>query len=292
LIVRPGPPGAALLVALQVAVSLVAGCSSAANAREARAARAVAERSGGIIADHRAVAEFDQIPAEYVDRAKDGFSILYGRTSHGGQIEIGMHMLIANIGGVYRFPHGFMKTRYGALGPRGEMAWRDTTRRALAGAGSGYNVVMWSWCGGVSSNDAAGIEAYLRAMEELERDYPNVVFVYMTGHTDRWHVQETRTNNRLIRDYCKKHGKVLYDFEDIESWDPGGAFHEDAGDDCGWCRDWCAKNPCPRCTDCPHSHCLNCYNKAKAFWWMMARLAGWSGAATPAEPQARGSTEH
>ena len=266
----------ACLLALGIAFA-PAGCSAGARGKSAREARVAAMRSGGIVADHRAVTEFDQIPSEYVERAKQSFAILYGRTSHGSQIEIGMHMLIAQIGGVYRFPHGFMKTRNGDLGSRGNLAWRDATERALSGVGSGYNLVMWSWCGGVSSNDAAGIAAYLRAMEELEREHPEVVFVYMTGHANRWQARETRANNQLIRDYCRKNGKVLFDFEDIESWDLSGTFHEDAGDDCAWCQDWCTAHRCPPCTGCPHSHCLNCYNKAKAFWWMMARLAGWQG---------------
>jgi len=247
----------------------------------------VAARSGGIIADHSAVAEFDRIPPEYIEKAKKNFNLLYGRTSHGSQIEIGMHMLIANNGGPYKFPHGFMKTRHGDLGTQGDLTWRDVTRGALSGVGSGYNMIMWSWCGGVAKNDGPGIRAYLEAMEELERDNPGVVFVYMTGHTDKWRLQPTLANNQLIRDYAKKRGKVLFDFADIESWDLDGKFHEDAGDACDWCQDWCAKNQCPRCTECPHSHCLNCYNKARAFWWMMARLAGWPGAGSAGQPQAQ-----
>jgi hypothetical protein len=28
--------------------------------------------------------------------------------------------------------------------------------------------------------------------------------------------------------------------------------------------------------ECAHSHCFNCYLKGKAFWWLLARMAGWS----------------
>ena len=34
-----------------------------------------------------------------------------------------------------------------------------------------------------------------------------------------------------------------------------------------------------------HSHCLNCYQKGKAFWWMMARIAGWDGNITSSVEQ-------
>lgn len=46
------------------------------------------------------------------------------------------------------------------------------------------DVVVWSWCGGVSGNTVAGIDAYLGAMAALEADYPDLTFVYMTGHLD------------------------------------------------------------------------------------------------------------
>lgn len=31
--------------------------------------------------------------------------------------------------------------------------------------------------------------------------------------------------------------------------------------------------------DCAHSRPLNCNLKGRAFWWMVARLAGWDGEA-------------
>ena len=43
----------------------------------------------------------------------------------------------------------------------------------------------------------------------------------------------------------------------------------------GEINDWCASHSCPTCGDCPHSHCFNCYQKGKAFWWMMAKIYGW-----------------
>jgi hypothetical protein len=135
-------------------------------------------------------------------------------------------------------------------------------------------MVVWSWCGGLSDNTPEGVQAYLDAMDELERDYPGVVFVYMTGHLDGSGASGTlRANNELIRSSCRTHGKVLFDFADIESWDPDGVFHPDDDDSCHWCSAWCATHVCPSCGDCAHSHCLNCERKGRAFWWLLTTLA-------------------
>jgi hypothetical protein len=109
-------------------------------------------------------------------------------------------------------------------------------------------------------------------------------FILMTGHTDGSNTPETKNslkyNNQLVRQYALNNGKVLYDFEDIESWDPAGNYHPNTSDDCAWCTTWCQQHQTDCLdlpADCEHSHGFNCILKAKAFWWMMARLAGWDG---------------
>ena len=48
--------------------------------------------SSQIIVDHRAVSEFEQIPDEWIDRAKE-MAIHYGHTSHGSQILAGLYWI-------------------------------------------------------------------------------------------------------------------------------------------------------------------------------------------------------
>lgn len=234
----------------------------------------------GVIADHNAALRFGAVPVHVVQQIRSHFTIFYGHTSHGSQILTGMDMLQTQ-DTLYNFnnPDGSLSvTEVGDdLGSRGDTTWVPITRQYLNQPGNDINLVLWSWCGGVSDNDAAGITTYLTAMSNLELQYPGVTFVYMTGHLDGGGIDgNLYIRNNEIRDYCRQHGKVLFDFADIESYAPDGTYYPDESDACAWCSDWCAVNPCPDCGGCAHSHCFNCYQKGKSFWWLMAKLVGWS----------------
>ena len=126
-------------------------------------------------------------------------------------------------------------------------------------------------------------------MSQLEADYPDVTFIYMTGHLDgSGEAGNLHQRNNQIRRHVISHDGVLFDFADIESFDPEGSYFLNRGADDGcyyeegnWAVEWCTANPgaCASC-DCAHSHCLNCQRKGKAFWWMMAKLAGWGTTST------------
>jgi len=169
-----------------------------------------------------------------------------------------------------------------------------------------FNVSGWCWCGQVSESDWSYIQEYLDVLTMYEQEFPNVTFFYMTGHSvapgPPTHQQKAYErllrNNNGIRDYCRDNNKILFDFADIESWDLDGNFHPEEDGSGVWCDEWCRNHPedCQNipvrseagggssCTTCAHSHGLNCVIKAKAFWYMMARIAGWDGQVnTPVE---------
>ena len=248
-----------------------------------------------IIIDHTCTA-LDQVPDEWINLAKSELRFWYGHTSHGSQITSGMNNLESHYGEPYTYNSSgaggalsYQETG-GDLGHNGDTAWAQSTRNKLNQAGCDRNVVMWSWCGGCSDNTEEGINIYLNKMTELENDYPDVKFIYMTGHLDIWSWENLKARNQQIRDYCIANDKILFDFADIESYNPDGDYFEYASDNCNyysgpggsylgnWANEWCAANPgsdlCWDCS-CAHSRPLNCNLKGRAFWWMVAEMVGW-----------------
>ncbi len=254
-----------------------------------------------IIADHLAARQFKYIPDQWIEAAKE-LTIHYAHTSHGSQIISGLNLL-ENMDSEYSFAYR-QSASTASLPPEesppalrmydgnppetyimpddywdGESALNRT--RAVVNTRL-FNFSMWSWCGQQSSNSVDTVNRYLNALNTLETEYPGIRFIYMTGHTDGTQENEDSTlrrNNQMVRDYVKNHDKILFDFADIESWDPDGNYYANTTDACPWCYDWCDEHPddCNFSCSCAHSHKFNCLLKAKAFWWMMARLAGWDG---------------
>ncbi len=278
-----------------------------------------AQASAQVLIDHTST-DLSLIPDSSIDRAVADLHIAYNHTSHGSQIISGMNALEAypDFGDKYAWSENDIEGQldlddYGIpcnvpdlsqgdyIDDNGVTPWVTCTREFLnLPANAHINVIMWSWC----SIDWHNAQRYVDNMEILVAEYPDVAFVFMTGHAqgqgedmtpDRVHY-----NNQLIRQHCADNRRILFDFADIEAYDPDGNYYWDLAlqdnlDYTGggnWAREWITANPAselaklttgdgvanyPGCTSCSHSSSpseamLNCVLKGRAIWCLFATL--------------------
>jgi hypothetical protein len=264
--------------------------------------------SGAIVIDHIQgnpgyFAAMTQVEVQLV---KDKLHIAYGHTSHGSQLTTGMDGLVdfINGGGLgMSRPVDFFAWNNGGTGGALDLHdyamagdcgyypdWVNNTTAYLNNpANSNCNVIIWSWCGQVDEKYANGTlsNEYLLPMAQLETDYPDVYFVYMTGHVDHYDDANNKAANQLVRNYCNANDKILFDFADIECYDPDGTFYEYPHDNCdyytsdgtylgNWAEEWQSTHVtnvewyvCPSA----HSKPLNANQKAYGAWALWSAIA-------------------
>ena len=274
--------------------------------------------SQGIVVDHTCT-DVGLIPDTWIEQAKT-LKLHYAHTSNGSQLVTGAEVLmgqdprfsvVVNVSETPGLPPAetppALRVYDGNPGNTyvtPDLYWDGivglNNTRAVAITGE-YGYSMWAWCGEVSIADAAYIQSYLDALNQLESENPAMRFVYMTGHLDgTGESGNLHQRNNQIRAYCLANNKVLFDFADIESYDPSGNYYLNRGGGIGddgcqydsgnWATEWCTAHLgdplCAGCGSdgcCAHSQHLNCNLKGRAFWWLMTRLAGWEGTG-PADP--------
>ena len=166
----------------------------------------------------------------------------------------------------------------------------DNVRRTLdyyETLGVNVDVVLhtWSW-DFIMEVGFDKVDRYFVAMETLEAEYPDIIFIYMTDASDRtsdfgynrW------LNHGRIRQYVRDNDKILFDFGEMETWSADSTeqntfYHPGSGLTIPvWHDDWAVPDKGYDAGEGPcHINEPATVMKAKAFWWLMARLAGWDG---------------
>lgn len=195
------------------------------------------------------------------------------------------------------------------------------------------NVIFWMWCwqrkewNNATSGNQIDIQRYLDTMEKLIAMYGEngtkikngtrkvpVTFVFTTGpnqvndpkfaeNENKWVFEA----NNKIREHVKKNGRILFDFYDLESYDPDENYFGDGdvklpnvydryththnlsddnnynkpdGTRGNWAKEYQAthaENVFWFQAPAEHSDPVDANAKTYAMWWLFARLAGWDG---------------
>lgn len=229
----------------------------------------------------------DLIPDSVLTKVKENYRLIHGHLSHGWQIDDGLDSLealnpdyAAQIGN-YSLPSrvNALNVMYYYASDKGY--WNEdgaATLRGYLDTKENINVALFSWCRNLDENTSGYVHAYLDTLSKLESEYPGIRFIYATGNAQKsGEIGLSRfNNNNIIREYCRNNEKILYDFADLDCWwfNPQTQAWEDS---------FYTIND----TDVPvehsqfheelwhHTTVESGIQKAKALWYLLAKLTGW-----------------
>ncbi len=197
--------------------------------------------------------DLSQIPDNWIDSAKKNLKIIYFRRSHGSHIDVGGMAALRRFSATYADKYNYNETGSGGALKLATQwhsvdfepdTWYSITRAYLDDpANADINVAMWAWSSKFYVSD---VQAYLDTMEAFIRDYgPNgtkiqagvrtvpVTFIFQTACSQASDAanQIVYEQNQLIRQHCADNNRILFDFNDIETYNPDGVYFGDGNPD-------------------------------------------------------------
>jgi hypothetical protein len=256
-------------------------------------------RNAPLIINHSDLEQFDQIPDEYIEAVKD-MVVVYTGGSHGRQIPCGLldlektdskYAVAIEQEGLPPEGEGLrisrsLRTQYNSWKSsiNYDDFWydeeaRENVRRTLdyhENNGTHVDVIVYTWCWHLRTWSETQVDEYLSAFSEiLENEYPDTTFVYMTDTSDRCY-ENRWLRHQQIREYVNNNNKVLFDFGELETWSSSGVQRNSCGTYPYMDDDWNGSYLACEYGD-GHINQAGTLMKAKAFWVLLAKLAGWEG---------------
>jgi hypothetical protein len=276
------------LAAVLLAAAFLAGCSKEKTPTSPGGSGTIPTSSRPLIIDHNCT-DLDRIPAQWIDSVQAKWRLHYAHTSHGGQLTSGLDT-VSGEDSAYGYAIGtgslpatarafcILDGQISVTYITPDLYWQTASgmnlTRNVLNSNPSVNCSMWSWCTQLDGYDSAQVQQYLDSISSLEGEFPWVTFIYMTGNAQDsssggWNRHQ---RNEQIRAYCTANDKVLYDFGDLDCWYIG---QQNLVTWNG--HTFQAEHPQFNGDQVAHTTWSSCQQKGRAFWWMMARLAGWSG---------------
>lgn len=218
--------------------------------------------AAAIVANHASV-DAAAIPGPAVAAAA-ALKVALRHASVGSNIDSGLDQLQATNARYDRSRFDFF--------PRGNPGWQAKIQDLVgfvAAQPTAYDVFSMKFC---YIDTDADWPSYRDAMLSLEAQYPTRRFVWWTIPIEQGSAHAGRQAfNDSARAYAQANGKALFDIADIEAWDAAGNRRVDA-----YGREllqpvWTS--------DGGHLNAAGALRVASAWWWLVARLAGWPGGA-------------